>query len=193
MDIALLYVAALLVLGLALRVQLRFLQVLYIPAAIVAGLLGLLASPSVLGLIPENGPRWGRRVGLDITVAGPVLEFGDGSTRTLRAGDFLTIPRHLRHRVAATATGEPTGWLAVFLLDLNIDPMNLPVTEPQTLARGARRRADRAAGCRCAFNHLEVAQSREHLARGRQLLDNQRVKRRTTDATSCCATRLQNP
>jgi ESS family glutamate:Na+ symporter len=53
-DIALLYVAALLALGFFLRVKLRLLQVLYIPAAIVAGLLGLLASPSVLGLIPEG-------------------------------------------------------------------------------------------------------------------------------------------
>ena len=44
-----------------------------------------------------------------------VLEFGDGSARTLRAGDFLTIPRHLRHRVAATALDEPTVWLAVLL------------------------------------------------------------------------------
>jgi N-acyl-L-homoserine lactone synthetase len=34
-----------------------------------------LGATSVLGLIPENGPRWGRRVGLDIVVAGPVLEF----------------------------------------------------------------------------------------------------------------------
>jgi cupin 2 domain-containing protein len=44
-----------------------------------------------------------------------VLEFPDGSTRTLRAGDYLTIPRHLRHRVAATAADRPTVWLAVFL------------------------------------------------------------------------------
>ena len=54
MVIALLYVAALLGLGLVLRVKLRLLQVLYVPAAIVAGLLGLLASPSVLGLIPPE-------------------------------------------------------------------------------------------------------------------------------------------
>ena len=54
MVIALLYVAALLALGFLLRVKLRLLQVLYIPAAIVAGLLGLLASPSVLGVIPEG-------------------------------------------------------------------------------------------------------------------------------------------
>jgi N-acyl-L-homoserine lactone synthetase len=39
-----------------------------------------LGASSVLGLIPENGPRWGRRVGLDIEVAGPVLEFQDGTT-----------------------------------------------------------------------------------------------------------------
>ena len=39
-----------------------------------------LGATSVLGLIPENGPRWGRRVGLDIAVAGPTLEFGDGTT-----------------------------------------------------------------------------------------------------------------
>jgi ESS family glutamate:Na+ symporter len=53
-DIALLYVAALLALGFFLRVKLRVLQVLYLPAAIVAGLLGLLASPSLLGLIPAE-------------------------------------------------------------------------------------------------------------------------------------------
>lgn len=39
-----------------------------------------LGASAVLGLIPENGPRWGRRVGLDITVSGPVLKFGDGTT-----------------------------------------------------------------------------------------------------------------
>lgn len=54
MDIALLYVAALLALGFLLRVKLRLLQVLYLPAAIVAGLLGLVASPSLLGLIPAD-------------------------------------------------------------------------------------------------------------------------------------------
>ncbi len=35
-----------------------------------------LGASCVLGLIPENGPRWGRRVGLDIDVAGPVLDIG---------------------------------------------------------------------------------------------------------------------
>lgn len=37
-----------------------------------------LGASSVIGLIPEAGPRWGRRVGLDIDVVGPVLDF-DGS------------------------------------------------------------------------------------------------------------------
>ena len=32
-----------------------------------------LGASKVLGLIPENGPRWGRRVGLDIDVIGPVM------------------------------------------------------------------------------------------------------------------------
>lgn len=36
-----------------------------------------LGASSVLGLIPENGPRWGRRVGLDIDVIGPVMQIGD--------------------------------------------------------------------------------------------------------------------
>lgn len=36
---------------------------------------------SVLGLIPENGPRWGRRVGLDIDVAGPVMEIEGATSR----------------------------------------------------------------------------------------------------------------
>lgn len=36
-----------------------------------------LGASTVLGLIPENGPRWGRRVGLDIDVIGRVMEIGD--------------------------------------------------------------------------------------------------------------------
>jgi len=35
-----------------------------------------LGATAVLGLIPENGPRWGRRVGLDIDVIGPVMDIG---------------------------------------------------------------------------------------------------------------------
>ncbi|MFT6168947.1 MAG: N-acyl-L-homoserine lactone synthetase [Celeribacter sp.] len=33
-----------------------------------------LGATSVIGLIPENGPRWGRRVGLDIDVIGRVMD-----------------------------------------------------------------------------------------------------------------------
>ncbi|MDX5363811.1 MAG: cupin domain-containing protein [Pseudazoarcus pumilus] len=40
-----------------------------------------------------------------------VIEFGDGSRRTLRAGDWLVLPAGLRHRVAATF--ERTVWLTV--------------------------------------------------------------------------------
>ncbi len=43
-----------------------------------------LGATSVLGLIPENGPRWGRRVGLDIDVAGPVMEIEGDTSRCIR-------------------------------------------------------------------------------------------------------------
>lgn len=32
----------------------------------------------------------------------------------LEAGDYLTIPAHVRHRVESTSTEEPCVWLAVF-------------------------------------------------------------------------------
>jgi cupin 2 domain-containing protein len=38
------------------------------------------------------------------------LDFDDGSVE-LKTGDYLTIPRHVRHRVARTS--EETVWLAV--------------------------------------------------------------------------------
>ena len=42
------------------------------------------------------------------------LRFEDESTaRTLRAGDFVDIAAHRRHRVEWTHAGEPTVWLAV--------------------------------------------------------------------------------
>lgn len=42
-----------------------------------------------------------------------VLEFDDGRRRTMRAGDWITLPTHCRHRVAST---EPaTVWLAVHM------------------------------------------------------------------------------
>ena len=39
------------------------------------------------------------------------LEFADGERVELNEGDSLTIPRHVRHRVAQTS--EETIWLAV--------------------------------------------------------------------------------
>jgi len=43
-----------------------------------------LGASSVLGLIPENGPRWGRRVGLDIDVIGKVLTIANETSRCIR-------------------------------------------------------------------------------------------------------------
>ncbi|NMF89844.1 cupin domain-containing protein [Aromatoleum petrolei] len=40
-----------------------------------------------------------------------VIAFADGERRAMRAGDWLTIPPHRRHRVEST--GEGTVWLAV--------------------------------------------------------------------------------
>ena len=42
-----------------------------------------------------------------------VLAFDDGRQHPMRAGDWLTIPAHCRHRVAST--GPATVWLAVHL------------------------------------------------------------------------------
>jgi cupin 2 domain-containing protein len=41
------------------------------------------------------------------------LEFEDGAEVTLRAGDYLDIPAHARHRVTWTAHDVETIWLAV--------------------------------------------------------------------------------
>jgi ESS family glutamate:Na+ symporter len=54
MEMAFLYAAALLFLGFLLRVKVRLFQILYIPAAILGGLLGLALSPSLLGFIPAD-------------------------------------------------------------------------------------------------------------------------------------------
>ena len=43
-----------------------------------------LGATAVLGLIPENGPRWGRRVGLDIDVIGPVMDIGGSRNACIR-------------------------------------------------------------------------------------------------------------
>lgn len=43
-----------------------------------------LGATSVLCLIPENGNRWGRRVGLDIDVVGPVMDIGGARNACMR-------------------------------------------------------------------------------------------------------------
>jgi len=43
-----------------------------------------LGASAILGLIPENGPRWGRRVGLDIDAIGPVLDIEGTRNRCIR-------------------------------------------------------------------------------------------------------------
>lgn len=41
------------------------------------------------------------------------LEFADGTRCSLLAGDWLLLPAHCRHRVAATSTEPAAVWLAV--------------------------------------------------------------------------------
>lgn len=43
-----------------------------------------------------------------------VLEFEDGSAETLRSGEWVFLPAHMRHRVASTSVDPPCIWLAVF-------------------------------------------------------------------------------
>lgn len=43
-----------------------------------------------------------------------VLAFEGQPERHLKAGDYLDIPAHTRHRVVSTAAGQTTVWLAVF-------------------------------------------------------------------------------
>ncbi|MGR5117260.1 cupin domain-containing protein [Vibrio astriarenae] len=43
-----------------------------------------------------------------------VLEFFDGETLHMQAGDAIDIKAHVKHKVLATALDEPTVWLAVF-------------------------------------------------------------------------------
>jgi len=42
-----------------------------------------------------------------------VVEFEDGRRVAMWPGQWLDIPAHARHRVAATAADRPTVWLAV--------------------------------------------------------------------------------
>jgi len=41
------------------------------------------------------------------------IEFGNGRTESLEAGDWLEIPARVKHRVAWTAPDSDTIWLAV--------------------------------------------------------------------------------
>jgi N-acyl-L-homoserine lactone synthetase len=43
-----------------------------------------LGATAVIGLIPESGPRWGRRVGLDIDVIGRVMDIGGVNNACIR-------------------------------------------------------------------------------------------------------------
>ncbi len=43
-----------------------------------------LGASSILGLVPEHGPRWGRRIGQDAEVAGPVMNIDGESSRCIR-------------------------------------------------------------------------------------------------------------
>jgi cupin 2 domain-containing protein len=40
---------------------------------------------------------------------------GEGKQRELLPGDYLLLPAHCRHRVASTAAGGETVWLAIHL------------------------------------------------------------------------------
>ena len=45
-----------------------------------------------------------------------VIEYENMEQHTLKAGDYLFIPAHKRHRVARTTATEKTIWLAVYWL-----------------------------------------------------------------------------
>lgn len=42
------------------------------------------------------------------------LQFASGKTITIKPGDHVEIPAHVKHRVDWTSDKEPTVWLAVF-------------------------------------------------------------------------------
>ena len=47
-----------------------------------------------------------------------VLRFADGDELlTLKPGDYVNIPAHVKHRVESTSAEQPTVWLAVFYRD----------------------------------------------------------------------------
>jgi cupin 2 domain-containing protein len=56
----------------------------------------------------QDGPEW-----VALLAGEARLGFDDGSTLTLRPGDYADIPAHCRHRVEWTAPDTETIWLAV--------------------------------------------------------------------------------
>jgi cupin 2 domain-containing protein len=46
--------------------------------------------------------------------AGLLIE-GEAAPRVLRAGDYVHLPAHCRHRVEWTAADTPTVWLAIHI------------------------------------------------------------------------------
>lgn len=42
-----------------------------------------------------------------------ILEFEDGTTNIMKAGDFEFIPAHIKHKVIEVDENQPTIWLAI--------------------------------------------------------------------------------
>jgi len=55
----------------------------------------------------QDGDEW-----VIVLRGSATLEFASGESVEMSAGDYLNIPRHVKHRVAYT--GEETIWLAVY-------------------------------------------------------------------------------
>jgi len=62
---------------LRMRVQFKLVQEMLTAARAVG-------ASSILGLVPENGPRWGRRIGQEAEVVGPVLHIEDSTSRCIK-------------------------------------------------------------------------------------------------------------
>ncbi|MDT8451413.1 MAG: cupin domain-containing protein [Gammaproteobacteria bacterium] len=60
------------------------------------------------GWYDQNENEWVMLVQGEATLA-----FADAASMTLRAGDFVNIPAHTKHRVAWTTPETETIWLAV--------------------------------------------------------------------------------
>ena len=52
-----------------------------------------------------------------------VLEYEDGETLRLGAGDHVLIPAHRRHRVNYTSRTPPCIWIAVFGIRPSLSPV----------------------------------------------------------------------